>query len=232
MKTVLQYDEETEEFKPKPSILQLCQLEKAPSSPAYDPEDASLSKYKPELTGKEIEMGYALVDLAKYAKHPETSEKLPLSERKDMYIEILVLSKPFEQPPPSQPGSQPAGHAHQQAPSTVNPLQRRRTVTEPESEEDFKLVKEFQAREEGYKQDIQELLAKRAQLREENQAVQAEWHKMQMQGSELQKVDRKIQEIEFSMREKNKEIIDRYSLIINKLEDGPEASLALLDFKD
>lgn len=75
-------------------------------------------------------------------------------------------------------------------------------------------------------------MARRAQLLDENKAVQAEWHKIQMQGSELQKVDRKIQEIEFSMREKNKEIIDRYSFIINKLEDGPEGSLALLDFKD
>jgi hypothetical protein len=36
------------------------------------------------------------VDLAKYAKAAETSEKLYLSESKDMYIEILVLSKPFE----------------------------------------------------------------------------------------------------------------------------------------
>lgn len=153
MKTVLQYDEETEEFKAKPSILQLCMLEKSPSSPAYDPEDASLSKYKPELTGREIEYGYALVDLAKYAKHPETSEKLALSDRKDMYIEILVLSKPFEPPAATQPGSQPSGQAPQQSAAGI-PIQRKRTVTEPESEEDFKLVKEFQAREEGYKQEI------------------------------------------------------------------------------
>lgn len=112
------------------------------------------------------------------------------------------------------------------------PLGRRRTVTEPESEDDHKLVRDFKSREEGYKERIQELVARRDELREENKEVQAEWHKMQMQGSELQKVDRKIQEIEFSMREKNKEIIDRYSLIINKLEDGPEGSFTLLDFRD
>ena len=40
------------------------------------------------LTGKEIEMGFVMVDLAKYAKDRETTEKLYLSEDREMYIEI------------------------------------------------------------------------------------------------------------------------------------------------
>lgn len=61
-----------------------------------EPGDLALLKYKPELTGKEIEMGFALIDLAKYANKEETSEKLAINDRKDMFIEIIVTSKPID----------------------------------------------------------------------------------------------------------------------------------------
>ena len=49
-----------------------------------------------------------------------------------------------------------------------------------------------------------------------------------MQGSELERVDRKIAELEFSSRMKNKTIIDNYAQIANKLQDGAEGSLSVL----
>jgi len=42
------------------------------------------------LSGKEFEMGFVLVDLAKYARDKESTEKLYLNENKEMYIEITV----------------------------------------------------------------------------------------------------------------------------------------------
>jgi hypothetical protein len=53
-----------------------------------------------------------------------------------------------------------------------------------------------------------------------------------MQGSELEKVDRKIAELEFSIRMKNKTIIEKYAKIVNKLQDGSEGSLSVLSMKD
>lgn len=72
MKTVLQYDEPNDEFKPKPSILQLVQLEKKPDTE----QDQGFSQKKAELTGNEIEIGQILVDLAQYARYQEKNEKL------------------------------------------------------------------------------------------------------------------------------------------------------------
>lgn len=51
---------------------------------------------KPVLTGKEVDMGYVIFDLAKYAKDSEIIEKLYLKDQKDMYIEIAVQSKPID----------------------------------------------------------------------------------------------------------------------------------------
>jgi hypothetical protein len=38
-----------------------------------------------------------MVDLAKYAKDRDSSEKLYIDDNKDMYIEIAVHSKPMEE---------------------------------------------------------------------------------------------------------------------------------------
>ena len=53
-------------------------------------------KQKLQLTGQEKEMGSVMVDLAKYAKDRESTEKLYLNELQDMYIEIAVSSKPMD----------------------------------------------------------------------------------------------------------------------------------------
>ena len=55
------------------------------------------------MTGKEIEMGTVLVDLAKYARDKDNTEKLYLDDSKEMYIEISVQSKPIDVPPVKQP---------------------------------------------------------------------------------------------------------------------------------
>lgn len=104
MKTVLQYDEANDEYKPKPSKLQLVLLEKAISDPQDQAEDQG-SKSKPDLTGKETEMGIILVDLAQYARTNEKSEKLYLPDSKDMYVEIIVQSKPLDPVAQSQQAS-------------------------------------------------------------------------------------------------------------------------------
>lgn len=62
--------------------------------------------------------------------------------------------------------------------------------------------------------------------------MQGEWQKIQIQGSELEKVDRKIAELEFAIRLKNKTIIQKYPQIVNKLADGSEGSLSLLTLAD
>lgn len=51
MKTVLQYDEESQQFRDKPSILQVYLLEKKPEDeqPHWDGKD--FKSYKPALTG-------------------------------------------------------------------------------------------------------------------------------------------------------------------------------------
>jgi hypothetical protein len=46
-----------------------------------------------------------------------------------------------------------------------------------------------------------------------NQEIQQEWQQLQMQGSDLEKVERKFAEIEFSKREKEKTIFQNYSHI-------------------
>ena len=75
MRTVLQYDEESEEFKDKPSSLQVFFLESAE---------------------KEIELGSTPFNLAQFAKEPLTTSKLYVNGFKDMYIEIVVKSKPVD----------------------------------------------------------------------------------------------------------------------------------------
>ena len=67
MKTVLQFDEESQQFKEKPSILQVYLLEKKPEDeqPHWDGKD--FKSYKPALTGQEIDLGETPFNLAKYA---------------------------------------------------------------------------------------------------------------------------------------------------------------------
>lgn len=49
-----------------------------------------------------------------------------------------------------------------------------------------------------------------------------------MQGSDLEKVERKFAEIEFSKREKEKTIFQNYSHIQSKLENGSESAFDLI----
>ena len=41
-----------------------------------------------------------------------------------------------------------------------------------------------------------------------------------MQGSDMEKIDRRLAELEFSKREKEKMILENYAQIQNKLENG------------
>ena len=52
-----------------------------------------------------------------------------------------------------------------------------------------------------------------------NLEVQTEWQKILMQGSDLERVERKHAELEFSLREKNATKCDSFSHITNKMED-------------
>lgn len=220
MKTVLQYDEEKDVFKPKPSVLQLFHLEKS-QTPS---EDITGQKAKLQLTGQEKEMGSVMVDLAKYAKDRESSEKLYLSDMQDMYIEIAVSSKPMDAVVPSQP--QPPEQKSQLLSQKTSllptgtqqpPLRRMQTKTEPLTEEDFQLVREYKEREDGYRNKIKELENTRSKLQNINLEVQQDWQKLQMQGSELERVERRHAEMAFILREKDKTICQEYAEIINKL---------------
>lgn len=62
--------------------------------------------------------------------------------------------------------------------------------------------------------------------------VQTEWQKIQMQGSDLDKVERKFAELEFSIREKNKAICQRYPQLMNKMERGSQGTVDVLDLKE
>ena len=110
-------------------------------------------KPKLQLTGKEVEMGSVLVDLAKYAKDRESTEKLYLNETKDMYIEISVSSKPMD----AIVAAQANAVAASVPPLAPNPLKRGVTKTEPKTEEDYQLVQEFKEREHNYNTKIKEL---------------------------------------------------------------------------
>ena len=59
-----------------------------------------------------------------------------------------------------------------------------------------------------------------------------EWNKLRMQGSDLEKVGRKYAELEFSIREREKMISQNYSNVQNKLENGQEDTLDLLDMQE
>lgn len=55
-----------------------------------------------EPTGKEIELGATEFNLAKYAKDPMTTSKLYVNKSKEMYIEIIVKSRPVDAKPEMQ----------------------------------------------------------------------------------------------------------------------------------
>ena len=204
MKTVLQYDEETDEFKPKLSDLQVYLLEKKPPTTPTGEEPQDGKKVKLQLTGREIDLGSAPFNLAKYARDPETTEKLYVNGNKDLYIEIAVQSKPMDDnstlPPPNPARPPPQPRRHQ-------------TKNEPTSQEDFELVAEYKEREIEYRNQIAALKAEKDEQNRLNQEIQQEWQQLQMQGSDLEKVERKFAEIEFSKREKEKTIFQNYSHI-------------------
>ena len=99
-------------------------------------------------------MGSAPFNLAKYARDPETTEKLFVNGQKDMYIEISVLSKPMDSNSvmPSKPMNPP--NASSTIASKRPNENRRKEQKEPVSEEDFKLVNEYKEREKVLLEEI------------------------------------------------------------------------------
>lgn len=97
MRTVLQHNEELDEFKEKSSILQVVLLEQkvraSKASTASQSTPVSDEK-KIELTGKEIDIGKTPLNLAEFAKDELTTKKLYIQGFDDMYIEIQVKCKP------------------------------------------------------------------------------------------------------------------------------------------
>lgn len=93
-------------------------------------------------------MGSAPFNLAKYARDPETTEKLFVNGSKDLYIEIAVQSKPMDGNstlPPSNPTPRPI---------LPKAPRRQQTKNEPTSQEDFELVEEYKVREIEYRNQI------------------------------------------------------------------------------
>tara|TARA_B110000285_G_C15017969_1_gene560040 strand:- start:431 stop:730 length:300 start_codon:yes stop_codon:yes gene_type:complete len=98
--------------------------------------------------------------LAKYARDPETTEKLYVNGNKDLYIEIAVQSKPMDgnSALPPKGANTPSGSVINQnrpGPLGVGQSQdrhrRHQTKNEPISKEDFELVEEYKQREIEYR---------------------------------------------------------------------------------
>ena len=53
-----------------------------------------------------------------------------------------------------------------------------------------------------------------------------------MQGSDIEKIERKFAELEFSVREKEKVIVQNYAKVMNRLENGASSSLNMLNYKE
>ena len=79
---------------------------------------------------------------------------------------------------------------------------------------------------------IHELKKTHEQLSKLNLDVQQDWQKLQMQGSDLERVERKHAEMEFILREKDKTIRQDYAQIMSKLENGSEDSLQILKHQE
>lgn len=79
---------------------------------------------------------------------------------------------------------------------------RDRTKHEPVTEEDHDIVKQFEQKEKEFKDEISQLKSTIDLKDKHHQEVHDEWLKLQMQGSELEKVERNHAELEFSLREK------------------------------
>jgi hypothetical protein len=129
MRTVLMYDEDKDEFKDKPSNLTVFLLEKR-----Y-PEET--------LTGKEIDLGSTNLNLARYAKEPISTSKLYINGSKEMYIEIVVKSRPVDAKP--EPIITPATVLNIFA--QTQPLKRNKTQAEPITPEDHLFVEDFKKKE-------------------------------------------------------------------------------------
>jgi len=90
MRTVLQHNEELDEFKEKSSILQVVLLEqKVRASKA-----STASQSTPVSDEKKIDIGKTPLNLAEFAKDELTTKKLYIQGFDDMYIEIQVKCKP------------------------------------------------------------------------------------------------------------------------------------------
>lgn len=99
--------------------------------------------------------------MAKYARDPETTEKLYVNGNKDLYIEIAVQSKPMDgnSALPTKSGANtPSGSVINQnrtsalgAGQSQDRYRRQQTRNEPISKEDFELVEEYKQREIEYR---------------------------------------------------------------------------------
>lgn len=114
------------------------------------------------FTGKEIEIGQSPFDLAEYAKDASTTQKLYISESKDMYVEVSVKSKQMED---ENSKRQAAGMNSQQT-IRASEISKQQSIVgetppgppknknEPETEEDKLLMDDFIRKEEEYKKQI------------------------------------------------------------------------------
>lgn len=65
-----------------------------------------------------------------------------------------------------------------------------------------------------------------------NHEIQQEWEKLLMQGSDLEKVERKHAEMAFAIREKELTIFKNFASVQNKLENGHLSILDVLKFEE
>ena len=130
-----------------------------------------------------------------------------------MYIEIVVKSKPVDaKPPPQEVTPQTVVNIFNQS-----SVKRSQSKVEPITPEDHAFVEEFKIRENGFREQILALMKEKEEATNHNLEIQAEWQKILMQGSNLEKVERKHAELEFSLREKEGDICQNFSQVQNKL---------------
>lgn len=157
-----------------------------------------------KLTGREIDMGQVPFNLAQYARESFVTEKLYLTEMKDMYIEIIVKSNPVDQSGASTSQStprdrQPRATSHKDIPtggsSTTlfdttnyhtttqirkNPNRKLRTKLVPETDEDQQYVMEHEERKAQLDEERAELERELAERQQEKDEVTQEWERLQM----------------------------------------------------
>lgn len=111
-----------------------------------------LEKNGDTFTGKEIELGSTPFNLAQFANNSvnaTTTQKLYVNGSKEMYIEIVVKSKPVDAKPQPKETVTPQTVVNLFNQSSVK---RSQSKVEPVTPDDHEFVEEFKARENEYRQ--------------------------------------------------------------------------------